>query len=153
MRATLTTILFLLGGAASAHDTLHRHFQVTTMSGFGFESTQPCLNAAGGLLLYTQEMLKTGLEHIRRLQIYASSEVLQLDLVTRGGNYAASGVAADGKLYFNGTVKSVDEKNQIWNALKTVPDWKNDINADIQVIGGPTIATWTWRRLWSRPTR
>jgi hypothetical protein len=29
----------------------------------------------------------------------------------------------NGKLHFKGTVKSGDEKNQIWNALKTVPDW------------------------------
>ena len=39
----------------------------------------------------------------------------------------------DGKLHFNGTVKSVDEKNQIWNALKTVPDWEKDVVADIKV--------------------
>jgi LysM repeat protein len=39
----------------------------------------------------------------------------------------------DGKLYFNGTVNSVDEKNQIWNALKTVPDWQTDVVADIKV--------------------
>ena len=29
-------------------------------------------------------------------------------------------------------VGSEDEKNQIWNAIKTVPDWKNDIVADIK---------------------
>ena len=39
----------------------------------------------------------------------------------------------DGKLYFNGTVNSVDEKNQIWNALKTVSDWEKDGVADIKV--------------------
>jgi LysM repeat protein len=39
----------------------------------------------------------------------------------------------DGKLYFNGTVNSVEEKNQIWNALKTVPDWDKDVVADIKV--------------------
>lgn len=39
----------------------------------------------------------------------------------------------DGKLYFNGTVNSEDEKNQIWNALKTIPDWQKDIVADIKV--------------------
>ena len=39
----------------------------------------------------------------------------------------------DGKLYFNGTVNSVEEKNQIWNALKTVPDWNKDVVADIKV--------------------
>src|SRR6185312_7726548 len=38
------------------------------------------------------------------------------------------------KLNFKGTVHSEDEKNQIWNAIKTVPDWKTDINADIQVV-------------------
>ena len=42
----------------------------------------------------------------------------------------------DGKLYFNGTVNSVDEKNQIWNALKTVPDWQKDVVADIKVKAG-----------------
>lgn len=38
------------------------------------------------------------------------------------------------KLHFKGTVGSEDEKNQIWNALKTIPDWKNDIVADITVV-------------------
>lgn len=42
----------------------------------------------------------------------------------------------DGKLYFHGTVNSEDEKNQIWNALKTVPDWQKDIVADIKVKPG-----------------
>ena len=40
----------------------------------------------------------------------------------------------DGKLHFNGTVKSEDEKNQIWNAIKTVPDWQQEVVADIRVI-------------------
>ena len=39
----------------------------------------------------------------------------------------------DGKLYFKGTVNSADEKNEIWNALKTVPDWQKDVVADITV--------------------
>ena len=39
-----------------------------------------------------------------------------------------------GKLHFVGVVKSEDEKNQIWNALKTIPDWKSDIIADIDVV-------------------
>ena len=39
----------------------------------------------------------------------------------------------DGKLYFNGTVNSVEEKNQIWNALKTVSGWDKDVVADIKV--------------------
>jgi nucleoid-associated protein YgaU len=39
----------------------------------------------------------------------------------------------DGKLHFNGTVTSEAEKNAIWDALKTVPDWRNDVVADIKV--------------------
>jgi nucleoid-associated protein YgaU len=39
----------------------------------------------------------------------------------------------DGKLHFNGTVSSEDEKNQIWNAIKTIPDWQKDVVADIRV--------------------
>jgi LysM repeat protein len=42
----------------------------------------------------------------------------------------------DGKLHFNGSVNSEDEKNQIWNALKTIPDWQKDIVADIRVKPG-----------------
>jgi nucleoid-associated protein YgaU len=41
------------------------------------------------------------------------------------------------KLHFKGTFHSEDEKNQVWNAIKTIPDWKNDINADITVVPQP----------------
>ena len=45
-----------------------------------------------------------------------------------------SAVEKEGKLHFHGTVKSEDEKNQIWNALKTVPDYQRDVVADIKVV-------------------
>ena len=41
----------------------------------------------------------------------------------------------NGNLYFTGMVNSEDEKNQIWNAIKTVPDWQTDIIADIRATG------------------
>lgn len=47
----------------------------------------------------------------------------------------------DGKLHFNGTVNSVDEKNKIWDALKTVPDWQKDVVADIKVKAGAPQST------------
>lgn len=43
----------------------------------------------------------------------------------------------DGKLYLKGTVATQDEKNEIWNAIKTIPTWQKDIVADIRVTGGP----------------
>ena len=39
----------------------------------------------------------------------------------------------DGKLHFHGSVNSQDEANQIWTAIKTVPDWQKDVAADIKV--------------------
>lgn len=42
----------------------------------------------------------------------------------------------DGKLYFHGTVKNQDEANRIWDAIKTVPDWRNDVIGDIKVAAG-----------------
>lgn len=44
----------------------------------------------------------------------------------------------NGKLEFKGTVATENEKNDIWNAIKTIPTWRDDINADIRVTGGPS---------------
>ena len=44
----------------------------------------------------------------------------------------------NGKLEFKGTVATETEKNDIWNAIKTIPSWRDDINADIRVTGGPS---------------
>jgi LysM repeat protein len=46
----------------------------------------------------------------------------------------------DGKLVFKGSVATEAEKNEIWDAIKTIPTWKNEIVADIQVTGGPSAA-------------
>lgn len=48
----------------------------------------------------------------------------------------------DGKLQFKGTVKSEDEKNRIWDALKSVPTWKDELNAKIDVVA-PKEVTYT----------
>jgi DNA mismatch repair protein MutS len=67
----------------SARSSLHQHFHIQTLTGFGFDDRQPCLAAAGALLLYAQEMLKTQLGHLRPLKPYVGALVLQLDEVTR----------------------------------------------------------------------
>ena len=45
----------------------------------------------------------------------------------------------DGKLYIRGTVQTQDQANKIWDALKTIPDWKNEIVADISAKGGTAV--------------
>jgi nucleoid-associated protein YgaU len=52
------------------------------------------------------------------------------------GRFDGSAQERDGKLHFKGTVKSEADKNEIWNAIKTIPSWRDDVVADIQVTGG-----------------
>jgi nucleoid-associated protein YgaU len=65
----------------------------------------------------------------------------------KGFRMEGSAEERDGKLYFTGTVKNQDEANRIWDAIKTVPDWRNDIIGEIKVApGAPAaapIATYT----------
>ncbi|MCS6850093.1 MAG: DNA mismatch repair protein MutS [Gemmataceae bacterium] len=68
---------------ATAREALQRHFGVSTLSGFGFDDAQPCLVAAGALLQYLQETLKTSLAHLRSLRPYQPDGFLVLDEVTR----------------------------------------------------------------------
>lgn len=59
---------------------------------------------------------------------------------TAKGKFHGNAEERDGKLHFKGTVATEDEKNQIWNAIKTIPTWQQDVVADIQVTGGPAAA-------------
>jgi nucleoid-associated protein YgaU len=55
---------------------------------------------------------------------------------TAKGKFQGNAEERDGKLHFKGTVATEDEKNEIWNAIKTIPTWQKDVVADIQVTGG-----------------
>jgi nucleoid-associated protein YgaU len=62
----------------------------------------------------------------------------------KGFRMEGSAEERDGKLYFKGMVKNEEEKNKIWDAIKTVPDWRNDIIGDINVDpNAPKVATYT----------
>jgi DNA mismatch repair protein MutS len=67
----------------SARQALHNHFGVITLAGFGFADDQPCLTAAGALILYVSETLKASLAHIRALKSFRAEQYLALDEVTR----------------------------------------------------------------------
>ena len=58
----------------------------------------------------------------------------------KGFRMEGSAEERDGKLYFRGTVKNQDEANKIWDAIKTVPDWRNDVVAQLDVAGGGSAA-------------
>ena len=53
--------------------------------------------------------------------------------VAKGFRMEGSAQERDGKLYFTGMVNSQDEVNKIWDAIKTVPDWRNDVIAEVKI--------------------
>lgn len=59
---------------------------------------------------------------------------------TAKGKFDGSAREEGGKLHFVGTVKSEDDKNALWNAIKTIPEWKDEVVADITVTGGGSAA-------------
>jgi LysM repeat protein len=49
----------------------------------------------------------------------------------------------DGKLHFKGTVATQADANKIWDAIKTIPTWSQDVVADIQARPGEPARTYT----------
>ena len=66
--------------------------------------------------------------------------------IAKGFHMEGSAQERDGKLYFTGMVKNQDEVNKIWDAIKTVPDWRNDI------VGGGQDRSQRQARHWRAPT-
>jgi nucleoid-associated protein YgaU len=56
------------------------------------------------------------------------------------GKFDGKAEERDGKLYFAGSVKTEAEKNEIWQAIKTIPSWRDEVVADIQVTGAGAAA-------------
>ena len=56
------------------------------------------------------------------------------------GKFDGSAQERDGKLYFTGSVKTEAEKNELWTAIKTIPEWREEVVAEIKVTGGPAAA-------------
>jgi nucleoid-associated protein YgaU len=63
---------------------------------------------------------------------------------TAKGKFHGNAEERDGKLYFRGTVASEEEKNEIWAAIKTVPEWQKEVEAYIDVTGGPAASPKTY---------
>jgi nucleoid-associated protein YgaU len=50
----------------------------------------------------------------------------------KGFRMLGSAEERDGKLHFKGTVDSQEQANKIWDAIKTVPSWPQEVVADIR---------------------
>lgn len=67
-------------------------------------------------------------------------EKYNVAILAAKGHMDGSADEREGKLFFHGTVKTEEEKNAIWNAIKTVPTWQNEIVGDIKVVAGAPVA-------------
>ena len=55
----------------------------------------------------------------------------------KGFGMQGSADERDGKLHLHGTVQTQDQANKIWDAIKTVPSWQQEVVADIKAAGAP----------------
>jgi nucleoid-associated protein YgaU len=54
----------------------------------------------------------------------------------KGVGMQGSADERDGKLHFKGTVQTQDQANRIWDAIKTIPTWQQEVVADIKAVSG-----------------
>src|SRR3954471_17279092 len=59
----------------------------------------------------------------------------------KGFNLQGGAEERDGKLHFKGTVATQEQANKIWDAIKTIPDWPQEVVADIKASGAGAPAT------------
>ncbi len=59
---------------------------------------------------------------------------------TAKGKFDGNATEEAGKLHFAGSVKTEADKNEIWTAIKTIPEWRDEVVADITVTGGGAAA-------------
>ena len=67
----------------ACRETLLKHFGTTTLEGFDIDATSAGVTAAGALLEYVQEMQKSSLAHISRIEPYRRGTTLIIDEATR----------------------------------------------------------------------
>lgn len=99
---------------------LQEHFGVRTLAGFGFEDEQPCLVAAGALVLYLQETLKASLAHLGRLRPYRQECFLLLDEVTRRSLELTRGLRDGGR---EGSLLSVLDRTVTPMGSRLLQEW------------------------------
>ena len=64
--------------------------------------------------------------------------------VAKDFNFNGSFDERNGKLHIKGTVATQDQANKIWDAIKTIPSWQQDVVADVQATTtGESAKTYT----------
>ena len=76
-----------------------------------------------------------GLQHFPRTEVLDGfTRTYAYTIQTAKGKFDGSAQEKDGKLHFVGSVTATRRPNEIWNAIKTIPSWREDVIADIKVV-------------------
>jgi DNA mismatch repair protein MutS len=136
--ATLTQRADWTFDPSTARAALHHQFGVATLSGFGFGDDQPCVIAAGALVLYLQETLKAKLAHLRRLVPYRAERYLFLDEVTRR-SLELTQTLREGRR--DGSLLAVSDRTVTSMGARLLADWllhplteKDEIEARLDAV-------------------
>jgi len=136
----------------NALETLRQQFRVRSLESFGFEDSQICLQAAGALVRYLQETLKTQLGHLTRLRAHRCGEVLYLDAVTRRSLELVR-TLREGRR--EGSLLAAIDRTVTPMGARLLQDWLLTPLTDVEAIGQrqQAVAEFKERATWRRQVR
>ena len=115
----------------ACRSTLLKHFGTTTLEGFDIDGSSAGVTAAGALLEYVQEMQKSSLAHISRLEPYRRGTSLIIDEATRA-SLELTRTIREGKRD-NSLLSVLDETVSPMGA-RLLADWLSNPLTDIGAI-------------------
>ncbi len=115
----------------ACRQTLLKHFGTATLEGFDLQADAPGVTAAGALLEYVQEMQKSSLSHVCRLEPYRRGTSLIIDEATRA-SLELTRTMRDGKRE-NSLLANLDETVSPMGA-RLLAEWLSNPLTDIVAI-------------------
>ncbi|MBM4096079.1 MAG: DNA mismatch repair protein MutS [Planctomycetes bacterium] len=117
---------------AESSKLLQGQFGVSTMAGFGFDDRQPCLRAAGALLAYLKETVRTGLPHLD-IRPHLGESALRLDETTRRNLEITGNQRDNGR---EGSLLAAVDRARTAMGSRLLREWLLEPAADAALIGG-----------------
>lgn len=122
----------------AALDVLTRHFKVLSLDGFGLTGKPDLISAAGALLYYVGTTLHHSLEHVRKIQLRQTDDVLVLD----AGTLRHLQLLPGGEVSKDASLLGVLDVTKTPMGARTLRNWIQrplaraaDINARLDAVG------------------
>jgi len=101
-------------------EILTKHFGTTSLKGFGCDTLDAGISAAGAVLNYLKETQKTQLSHIRSLRPYDNSDFMNLDAATRRNLEVTTSMMTGARA---GTLLSIIDRTLTPMGGRTISSW------------------------------